>query len=316
MRIIFAGTPDIAATILSVLLTDTAHQVVAVYTQPDRPAGRGRKLQASPVKQLAQQHQLDVLQPERLCCAEVQSQLRQFDADLMIVVAYGLILPAEVLAIPKLGCWNVHVSLLPRWRGAAPIQRAIEAGDAETGVTIMQMDSGLDTGDILLQQTLAIGLQETAGQLHDRLARLGADALLQTLIMALQGNLNPIQQDQALATYAAKLSKTEAQIDWSKTAAEIDRKIRAFSPWPICTTYLDGVTLRIHQATVLSQDGIPAKPGTIIAVSKTGIDVATGQGTIRILKAQFPGAKPLQVNDLVNSKAASFISRTFLSLIC
>ncbi len=308
MRIIFAGTPQIAATVLSALLGASDHQIVAVYTQPDRPAGRGRKLQASPVKQLAQQYGIDVLQPQSLRSPEEQSQLIQYDADLMVVVAYGLILPSEVLAIPRLGCWNVHVSLLPRWRGAAPIQRAIEAGDRQTGVTIMQMDTGLDTGDILLQSAIGIDQYETSGQLHDRLADLGAKALLETLVLAVRGQLASTQQDDVLATYAKKLSKAEAQIDWHQSAQQIERKIRAFSPWPVCFTTLADVTIRIHQAQILS-DQCDAKPGEIIAVSQQGIDVATGQGVIRILVAQFPGAKPLPVRDLVNSKADCFASQ-------
>ncbi len=311
MLIVFAGTPEIAATVLLTLLADSTHEVVAVYTQPDRPAGRGRQLHASPVKQLAEAHQIEVVQPHTLRDATTQKQLQQYEADLMVVVAYGLLLPDAVLSMPQHGCWNVHVSLLPRWRGAAPIQRAIEAGDSETGVTIMQMDAGLDTGDILLQQHLEITPTDTAASLHDRLADLGAQALQSTLQQLTAGDLVATQQDNTQVTYAHKLSKAEAALDWGQSAECLARKVRAFSPWPVCTAQLDAHLIRIHQVEMLARSSGGASPGAIVAVSKQGIDVATGRGVLRILRLQLPGAKVLPVADVVNAKADWFRGQCF-----
>lgn len=311
MKIIFAGTPALAATILKRLL-NTEHEVIAVYTQPDRPAGRGRQLMASPVKQLALKHHIPVEQPESLQLAIAQQQLADYQPDLIIVVAYGLVLPVAALNIPKHGCWNVHVSLLPRWRGAAPIQRAIEAGDVETGVTVMQMDQGLDTGDILWQQTCSIGLETTSGELHDQLAELGAEALLATLQALQAGELKPVTQASLMAEgqkacYAKKLSKQEALIDWTRSAVAIERQIRAFDPWPVCYFECDGKRIKIWQATVLNEvQNITAQPGDIVAVNSGGVDMATGQGTLRLLKLQLPGAKPQLVKDILNGHAGLF----------
>ncbi|MCI0508086.1 MAG: methionyl-tRNA formyltransferase [Gammaproteobacteria bacterium] len=299
LDIIFAGTPEFAAASLKALL-QTKHNFCAVYTQPDRPAGRGRKLTPSPVKQLALMHDLPVMQPESLKNTEVQQQLRAFNADLMVVVAYGLLLPAAVLQAPRLGCINVHASVLPRWRGAAPIQRAILAGDSQTGVTIMQMDQGLDTGDMLLIRTTPISGEDTAQSLHDRLADIGARALVDCLPLLAENQLQAEKQDNAQATYAAKLQKSEAQIDWRQSAVQIQRLIRAFNPWPVAQTMVDGNTLRIWNAQPL-QGTSGLAPGTVISESRAGIDVATGHGVLRITQLQLPGGKPLAVSEFVNA---------------
>ncbi|MBI1424082.1 MAG: methionyl-tRNA formyltransferase [Gammaproteobacteria bacterium] len=305
LKIIFAGTPEFAAVALADLLGH-GHQIVAVYTQPDRPAGRGRKLVASPVKQLALEHQLPVEQPESLKKdpAAIEN-LRSYAPDVMIVAAYGLLLPQSVLDIPTYGCLNIHASLLPRWRGAAPIQRAILAGDKETGITIMQMDAGLDTGAMLLKIPVAIGDTTTAGELHDQLAATGGQAILKTLDDLAAHNLQPQAQDPALATYAKKLDKHEAWIDWSQPAQQIDRQIRAFNPWPVAQTQIDDKILRIRQAQPLNTSS--NKPaGTIVQVNSDSVDVACGTNQLRLLDGQLPGGKPMRMADLLNGHAALF----------
>ncbi len=299
MNLLFAGTPEFAAHSLQALL-DSEHQVLAVYTQPDRPAGRGRKLTASPVKALALEHDLPVLQPQTLREAEVQQALADWQADVLVVVAYGLILPQAVLDAPRLGCLNVHASLLPRWRGAAPIQRAILAGDTETGVTIMQMDAGLDTGDMLYKVSCPIEPTDTAATLHDRLAGLGATALVETLRRLDAGEVQPEKQDDAQATYAEKLQKSEALIEWSQSAEVLSRTVRAFNPWPVAFTRWHDQNLRIWFAQALKETR-DAPPGTVLAESCEGIDVATGEGVLRITQLQLPGGKALDAGQFLNA---------------
>lgn len=310
LRIVFAGTPEFAAEHLKALLT-TAHTLLAVYTQPDRPAGRGQKSTPSPVKQLAQQHQIPVLQPATLRDPAAQAELAALRPDVLIVVAYGLILPQAVLDIPRLGCINSHASLLPRWRGAAPIQRAIEAGDAETGITLMQMEAGLDTGPMLLKAHTPITEQDTGGVLHDRLAQLGSQLLLEG-VQALAGNgLSPEPQNDALATYAHKLTKEEAELTWSQPAAELARRIRAFHPWPMAYTKWPHGILKIHAAHVTEGSG-PA--GCILAANKEGLTVACGTGALLLKILQLPGGKPLPFADLYNSRRELFIPGGVLGL--
>ncbi|MDU1144173.1 methionyl-tRNA formyltransferase [Aeromonas rivipollensis] len=300
LKLIFAGTPDFAARHLAALLSSD-HEVVAVYTQPDKPAGRGQKLTASPVKELALAHSLPVYQPASLRNEEAQAELAALGADLMVVVAYGLILPKAVLDAPRLGCLNVHGSLLPRWRGAAPIQRAIWAGDAETGVTIMQMDVGLDTGAMIRKVSCPIAFDETSASLYDKLAELGPQALVDTLNAMAAGDTAAEAQDDALANYAQKLSKEEARIDWSMEAIAIERCIRAFNPWPISWFEAAEQTIKVWQAEVIDSDhGQPA--GTLLKADKQGIDVATGKGVLRLLTLQPPGKKAMSVPDLLNSR--------------
>jgi len=287
MKIIFAGTPQFAASALAALLKE--HQIVAVLTQPDRPSGRGMQLTASPVKQLALQHGLPVLQPVTLKNAEAQREIAALDADVMVVAAYGLILPQAVLQLPRYGCVNIHASLLPRWRGAAPIQRAILAGDSETGITIMQMDEGLDTGDMLLRRACPIAPNDTAQTLHDRLAGIGADSILEVLRLLQDSRLAPVRQDDAAATYAAKLLKSEAQIDWRQDARQIERAVRAFNPFPVSHASLDGVAIKIWQAVL--QEGAQGEAGEIMAADKRGITVACGKDALRLDVLQRPGGK-------------------------
>ncbi len=298
LRIVYAGTPDFAVPPLKALL-ESGHQVMAVYTQPDRPAGRGRKLTASPVKQVARRHQIPVHQPRTLRDAQAVAQLKALASDLLVVVAYGLLLPSEVLAVPRLGCVNVHASLLPRWRGAAPIQRAIEAGDRETGVSIMRMDEGLDTGPVYLRKAIPIGEQETAGQLHDRLARLGAEALLEALPGITEGALAPQPQEESEALYAPKLEKREGEIDWRQPAWRIARKVRAFNPWPVAHTHYENANLRIWEAYPV--EGMTAAPGTVMSATRDGIDVATGEGLLRVTRLQMPGKRAMSAADFINA---------------
>ena len=299
MKIIFAGTPEFAIPTLQALL-NSEHTVVAVYTQPDRPKGRGQKLTASPIKQLALQHQLTLFQPTTLRDEKIQHQLKNLNADIMVVVAYGLLLPKAVLTIPRLGCINVHASLLPRWRGAAPIQHAILAGDAETGITIMQMNQGLDTGNMLRQSRCIIAAAETSQSLHDKLAALGATSLLQTLKEITENKIQSISQNESLATYAAKITKEQAQLNWQLNAEQLERQVRAFNPWPIAFMIWQQQTVRVWQAQALAVDH-QAAPGTLIAATPQGIDIATGKGMLRILKLQLPGSKPITAADFINA---------------
>ncbi|MCF6345847.1 MAG: methionyl-tRNA formyltransferase [Thiomicrorhabdus sp.] len=310
LRIIFAGTPEFSVSALKALL-ESEHEVVAVYTQPDRPAGRGRKLTASAVKTLALQHDLPVYQPETLKDAEAQHVLASLKADVMVVVAYGLLLPKAVLDAPRHGCLNIHASLLPRWRGAAPIQRAIEAGDATTGVTIMQMDIGLDTGDMLSKVSTDITPEDNASRLHDRLSALGSSALIQTLQVLQSQQLTPEKQDESCVTYAQKLTKAEAEIQWSEPAETIVRKIQAFNPWPIAFTTFQGKPLRIGQAALQSDQGggekfIPQgnskKCGTVLSIDKAGMMIATGSQPILIQQVQPSGKKMMQAYDFAQSR--------------
>ncbi|ANB01712.1 methionyl-tRNA formyltransferase [Ectothiorhodospira sp. BSL-9] len=301
MRIVYAGTPDFAVPALQALI-DSPHTVVAVYTQPDRPAGRGRKLKPSPVKQLAQSHGIPVEQPERLRDEAHQQTLRAHAPDLMVVAAYGLILPQAVLDIPRLGCVNLHGSLLPRWRGAAPIQRALLAGDDKTGITLMQMAAGLDTGDMLLKSHCPITAQDTAATLHDTLAAQGAQLLLQGLEGLEAGSLRGEPQDEALVTYAEKLSKAEARLDWTRRAVCLDRRVRAFNPWPVAQTLHEGQPLRLWMSE-LPAGQASAAPGTVVAEGPQGIDVATGEGLLRITRLQLPGGKPLSAREFLNGRS-------------
>lgn len=300
MKIIFAGTPDFAASALRSLLTPQ-FEVVAVLTQPDRPSGRGMQLRPSPVKQLALQHGLHVLQPLTLKEADIQRELAAYAADVMVVAAYGLILPQAVLQLPRYGCLNIHASLLPRWRGAAPVQRAILAGDAETGVTIMQMDAGLDTGDMLLKKSCVIEPLDTAQTLLDKLAELGAEAIVETLPLLEQGKLSRVSQDNAQATYAAKLSKAEAQIDWSHEAEQISRAVRAYNPFPVATTTLNATPVKIWQASV--REGMVGEPGAVLSVEKSGITVACGKGALCLEVLQRPNAKAMNAAQFVQGFA-------------
>ncbi|WP_414154542.1 methionyl-tRNA formyltransferase [Pseudomonas sp. BNK-43-a] len=304
MRIVFAGTPEFAAEHLKALL-DSPYEIVAVFTQPDRPAGRGQKLMPSAVKALALAHDIPVYQPQTLRNADAQAELAALKPDLMVVVAYGLILPQAVLDIPRLGCINSHASLLPRWRGAAPIQRAVEAGDAESGVTVMRMEAGLDTGPMLLKVTTPISADDTGGSLHDRLAQLGPGAVVQAIAGLADGSLQGEVQDDALATYAHKLNKDEARLDWSRPAVELERLIRAFNPWPVCHSTLDGETVKVLGANLSTGKG---EPGEILSASKDGLVVACADGALSLTRLQLPGGKALAFSDLFNSRREKFAS--------
>ncbi|MEZ7493460.1 methionyl-tRNA formyltransferase [Pseudoalteromonas distincta] len=299
LRIIFAGTPDFAARHLQALI-QSEHQIVGVYSQPDRPAGRGKKLKASEVKELALEHNLPVFQPQSLKNDEALAELTSLNADIIIVVAYGLILPKAILEAPRLGCLNVHGSILPRWRGAAPIQRAIWAGDEQTGVTIMQMDEGLDTGDMLHISRCPISTTETSASLYTKLAELGPDALIETINKLANGEITPEPQNDELANYAKKLSKEEANIDWSLSALQIERNIRSFNPWPMCFTQMGGQTVKIHQAQVMLQSG---DPGQILSSDKNGVVVACGEHALCITQLQPQGKKPMAINDFLNGRS-------------
>jgi methionyl-tRNA formyltransferase len=300
LRIAFAGTPHFALPALRALLA-SRHQVVGVLTQPDRPAGRGRELRASPIKLLAVGQGLPVAQPQTLRNAEGRAALTAWAPDLLVVVAYGLILPAEVLMLPRLGCLNIHGSILPRWRGAAPIQRALLAGDAETGITIMQLDAGLDTGPVLLERHRPIGLHDTAGDLHDALAELGAAALLEAVDGLTTGKLLPRAQPAEGVTYAAKIDKSEALIDWNEDAVQLDRRIRAFNPWPVAETRLAGESLRLLRARVGDAQARAAEPGTVLGLADDGLRVACGAGVLAVSELQRAGKRPVAARDFANA---------------
>jgi methionyl-tRNA formyltransferase len=295
LRLVFAGTPEFAVPAF----------VVAAYTQPDRPAGRGRKLTASPVKQAALASGVGVEQPPTLRDKVARARLASFEPDLLVVVAYGLILPGSVLALPRLGCWNVHASLLPRWRGAAPIQRAILAGDEESGVDLMQMEAGLDTGPVLLERRTPIAPRETGGSLHDRLAQLGAEVLADGLARVRRGEaLRATAQPQAGATYAHKIDKAEARINWNEPAIAIERKVRAFDPWPVAEGLVEGARLRIWSAEALARHA-DAAPGSIVSTDRDALDIATGDGILRIRELQREGGRRMSVRDWLNARHES-----------
>jgi methionyl-tRNA formyltransferase len=301
LRIAFAGTPEFAVPHLAACRIPNV-EIAAVYTQPDRPAGRGRKLAASPVKAAALAAGLPVEQPQTLKDAQVQQQLHELRLDLLVVVAYGLILPRKVLAAPRLGCWNVHASLLPRWRGAAPIQRALLAGDTQTGVCLMQMEAGLDTGPVLLQRELAIGADDNAGRLHDRLAALGAALLGDGLRRTTGGEtLVATVQSEAGVTYAHKLDKAEARLNWGSPASTLERKVRAFDPWPVAEADVRGEHLRIWSARALPSARVES-PGKILAAGRDGIDIACGEGMLRLLEVQRAGGRRISAADYLNAR--------------
>ncbi len=310
LKIIFAGTPDFAARHLDALLA-SEHQVVGVFTQPDRPAGRGNKLTPGPVKVLAQAHNVPVFQPKSLKPEENQQLVADLHADIMVVVAYGLILPKAVLDMPRLGCINVHGSLLPRWRGAAPIQRSLWAGDSETGVTIMQMDVGLDTGDMLHKLSCPITAEDTSASLYDKLAQLGPQGMLLTLEMLANGSATPEVQDETQVSYAEKLSKEEARLDWSLSAAQLERCIRAFNPWPVSYFTVDDQPVKVWQASVLPHQN--KQPGEILQADKQGIQIATADGVLNLLSLQPAGKKAMSAQDLLNSRREWFTPGTVLA---
>ena len=297
-RIIFAGTPDFSVPPLKALLASD-FEVCAVYTQPDRPAGRGRKLTASPVKEVAEKAGIPVYQPANFKLQQDLDALNALQADLMIVVAYGLLLPKAVLEAPRLGCVNIHASILPRWRGAAPIQRAVLAGDRESGVSIMQMDEGLDTGPVYLVKQIVLEQEETGGSLHDKLSELGASALMEALPGIVGGSLPAVPQDDAKTTYANKLSKKEAQINWSESAEEIVRQVRAFNPWPVAYCVYEHQNMRIWEAEAIG--GVTASPGLVMTAGREGVDVSTGSGLLRIRRLQLPGKRAMSAADFINS---------------
>jgi methionyl-tRNA formyltransferase len=303
LKLIFAGTPEFSVPALYALHA-AGHEIVAVLTQPDRPAGRGQKLKASPVKVAALDLGLDILQPSSLRKAKIKKHIRSLQADAMIVAAYGLILPQSVLDMPHLGCINIHASILPRWRGAAPIQRALEAGDKMSGITIMQMDAGLDTGDMLSRHPIEVGQHDTSQVLHDKLAKLGAEAIVKSLTLLAAGDIKAEEQNDSEATYANKLHKSEAQIIWSESAEVIERKIRAFNPWPCAFTYYENNPLRVWKSNILDLESKPSaiNPiGSVIHSAAEGIDVQTGCGILRMHEVQEAGRKRLTVDQFVNA---------------
>jgi methionyl-tRNA formyltransferase len=300
LRIAFAGTPQFAVPALRALLA-SRHAVVGVLTQPDRPAGRGQQLRASPIKLLAAEHGVPVAQPATLRTPEGRAELSSWSPELLVVVAYGLILPEPVLAVPRLGCVNIHGSLLPRWRGAAPIQRAILAGDAETGVTIMQLDAGLDTGPMLLERRRPIHSHDTAGDLHDALAELGAAALVEAIDGRAAGTLMPRPQPPDGATYAAKIEKSEARLDWSAGVVEVDRRVRAFNPWPTAETSFAGEQLRVLRARIADHSAVDAAPGTVLGIAEDGLRIACGEGVLAVRELQRAGKRPISARDFANA---------------
>lgn len=302
MKIIFAGTPVFAAKALEAL-QKAGFNIILALTQPDRPAGRGMKMQASPVKILAQQYSIPLLQPETLKSPDIQAQLATLEPDVMIVAAYGLLLPEAVLRIPRHGCINIHASLLPRWRGAAPIQAAVLAGDAQTGVALMRLDEGLDTGPVAAMRAIDIGPADTAGDLHDRLALLGAELLMTQLASILDGSARFVAQPAAGATHAGKISKADAVIDWRESAVVLDRRIRAYNPWPVAETRLDGAQLRCWLARPLPGGERAAPPGTVLAAGPEGIDVQTGDGLLRLLSVQLAGRQRIAAGQFANGVA-------------
>ena len=309
MKIIFAGTPAFAATHLQSIIDQGQHEVIAVYTQPDRPAGRGKKLTASAVKLLAEQFNLPLFQPESLKTPNQQQLLSQHNADLMVVVAYGLLLPQAVLDIPKLGCINVHASLLPRWRGAAPIQRAIEAGDSETGVSIMQMEAGLDTGPVISTAHCDIAADDTSVSLFEKLAELGGPALLSALSKIESGTAVASAQDEQQSTYAHKINKSEALINWSDSAMSIARKIRAFNPFPVAFTQIGDIRIKVWTAQVVESPAV-GEPGAILDSSSEGLVVQCGSGHILVREIQLPGKSRMAVSEILKSRADQFSKGT------
>ena len=309
MKIIFAGTPAFAASHLQSIIDHGQHEVLAVYTQPDRPAGRGKKLTASAVKLLAEQYNLPLFQPESLKTPNQQQLLSQHNADLMVVVAYGLLLPQAVLDIPKLGCINVHASLLPRWRGAAPIQRAIEAGDSETGVSIMQMEAGLDTGPVISTAHCNIEANDTSVTLFEKLADLGGPALLSALSKIESGTAVASAQDEQQSTYAHKIDKSEALINWSDSAASIARKIRAFNPFPVAYTQIDDLRIKVWTAQVVESPAV-GEPGTVLDSSSEGLVVQCGSGHLLVSEIQLPGKSRMAVSEILKSRADQFSKGT------
>jgi methionyl-tRNA formyltransferase len=305
LKIIFAGTPAFAATHLQSIIDQGQHEVIAVYTQPDRPAGRGKKLTASAVKLLAEQYNLPLFQPESLKAPDQQQLLSQHNADLMVVVAYGLLLPQAVLDIPKLGCINVHASLLPRWRGAAPIQRAIEAGDSETGVSIMQMEAGLDTGPVISTAHCDIEANDTSVTLFEKLADLGGPALLSALSKIESGTAVASAQDEQQSTYAHKINKSEALINWSDSAMSIARKIRAFNPFPVAYTKIDDLRIKVWTAQVVESPAV-GEPGTVLDSSSEGLVVQCGSGHLLVSEIQLPGKSRMAVSEILKSRADQF----------
>jgi methionyl-tRNA formyltransferase len=299
LRIVFAGTPDFAVPALDALHA-AGHAIRAVYTQPDRPAGRGQSLHSSPVKRRAVELGLPLEQPATLRTTEAVADLAAYQPDLLVVVAYGLILPPAILGVPRLGCWNIHASLLPRWRGAAPIQRAILAGDTMTGITIMQMDAGLDTGPMLLARPLPVGARETGGELHDRLAALGAEAIVAAIEQCLAGRLVAARQPDEGATYAAKIRKEEAVIDWRQSATQIERQVRAFNPWPVAETRWQGQQLRIWEAESVAVDG-GGEPGQVVEAASGRLLVAAGAGALQLRRVQLAGRRAMTPAEFLNA---------------